>query len=148
VSCLPEDQRQEVLDRIQHYIIPGTDAKESTVFDIDQLSQDPLLQSVLSETLRLHMNGLMPREIQKDTILTINDRPYNLTKDQWVFLSMAGVHKSANIYHDPQSFQLKRFVEMHTKSQGDKFEAYKVFTKSGVRVRNPVTWWGGGQHAV
>ena len=94
------------------------------------------------------MNGLVRREIQKDTTLTINDRPYQLRKDEWVFLSMAGVHKSADIYPDPRSFQLKRFVEMHTKSQGDKFEAYKVFTKSGVRVRNPVIWWGGGIHTV
>ena len=61
---------------------------------------------------------------------------------------MAGVHKSREIYDDPMSFQLKRFVEMHSKSQGGKYEAYKVFTKSGARVRNPVIWWGGGQHIV
>ena len=94
------------------------------------------------------MNGLFPREIQKDTTLTINDHAYRLSKDEWVFLSMAGVHKSTDIYDDPRSFQLKRFVDMHTKSQSDKFEAYKFFTKSGVRVRNPVIWWGGGMHAV
>jgi cytochrome P450 len=117
------------------------------VFDIGSLSQDPLLNSALWETLRLQMNGLSPRWVQHDATIAVNERLYNLQKDDWIFISMDGLHKNPEIYDNPREFSLKRFVQIPTTS-GDEYKPRKVFTKGNVQVRNPYVWWGGGQHIV
>ena len=67
LTCLPDDERKDVLDCIRRHVIPGSGVKESVQFHIDELSQDSV-QSPLSERLRLHANGLSPEKLKK-TIL-------------------------------------------------------------------------------
>ena len=118
------------------------------MLDISKLSKDPVLQSALYETLRLQMNALTPRSVEQDTTLSVNGRSYFLQKGETALMPMVGIHKNPEIYDDPHTFRLKRFVHLHDSANNDVHQSQKVFTKSGVKVRNPYVWWGGGQHVV
>jgi cytochrome P450 len=96
----------------------------------------------------MQMNGLVPRKICQDTTITVNSHPFSLKKGDVVFISMVGVHKNPEIYDSPDTFHLTRFLEMHTKTEGDYFKAQKTTMKNGVTLRNPFIWWGGGSHIV
>ena len=139
-------QRQEVMTHISQYFISQESTKTSTVFNFSGLSQDSLLNSAVSETLRLQMNGLSPRTIENDTQLTVSGQSYSLRKGEVIFITMSGVHKNDEMYSNPSEFQLKRFLDMHDKS-GD-YKATRTYMKNGTQVRNPFIWWGGGIHIV
>jgi cytochrome P450 len=108
-----------------------------------------VLNAALSETLRLQMNGLSPRTVLQDATVTAGEQTYAVQKGETVFIVMASVHKNPEIYDNPYEFQLKRFIHMHDKNDTDQYQSSVNFsTKSGVQVRNPFIWWGGGQHMV
>lgn len=94
------------------------------------------------------MNGLSPRAVLHDTTITVDGQTYLVRKGDTVFIVMASVHKNPEIYDSPYDFQLKRFIHLHDKTGNDQYRSSKVFNKSGVQVRNPFIWWGGGQHIV
>jgi cytochrome P450 len=129
-------------------VLPEESSKDTTTFNIQKLIQDPLLNSAFSETLRIQMNGLIAREVCQDTTITVNDQPYSLKKGDIVFISMMGVHRNPEIYDSPDTFRLTRFLELHTKTEGDNYKAQKATMKNGVTLRNPFIWWGGGSHIV
>lgn len=93
------------------------------------------------------MHGLPPRKVTQDTTIIIENRPYSLRKDDVVFISMVLVHKNPEIYDCPDTFRLTRFLEMHTKTEGE-YKSQKTTLKDGVTLRNPFIWWGGGVHIV
>jgi cytochrome P450 len=93
------------------------------------------------------MKGLIPRKVFHDTTITVNNHANSLKKDDIVFISMVGVHKNPEIYEAPDTFRLTRFLEMHTKTEGD-YKSQKTTMKNGVTLRNPFIWWGGGSHIV
>lgn len=116
---------------------------------MSDLLQDPVLNAALSETLRLQMNGLSPRTVLQDATVTAGGQTYAVQKGETVFIVMASVHKNPDIYDKPYQFQLKRFMQLHDKNTTDRYQSSaKFLTKSGVQIRNPFIWWGGGQHIV
>jgi cytochrome P450 len=144
-SISPTEQ-QELKTRIQQYVIVEGINKDPPTFNVTALLQDPVLNAAVSETLRLQMNTLSPRAVQQDTLLNVNDQSYAFQKGEMVFIVMAAVHKNPEIYDNPYEFQLKRFISKH--SQTDDDASPKDYSKSGVQVRKPFIWWGGGQHIV
>lgn len=94
------------------------------------------------------MNGLAPRTVEHDTTITVDGQNYAIRKGDIIFIVTASVHKNPEIYEDPYDFRLQRFMPLHNKTGTDQYQSYKVFNKSGHRVRNPFIWWGGGQHIV
>ena len=150
ILCLTNtDERQEVENRILQYVISeDKETRGSTLLDIPKLSKDSVLNSALYEALRLQMNALTPRSVEEDTTLSVNGRSYFLRKGETALMPMVGVHKNPEIFDDPHTFHLKRFVYVHDSANNDVYKSQKAFTKSGVKVRNPYVWWGGGHHVV
>jgi cytochrome P450 len=150
VTCLEEVERNNVLSRIQKQVIANESTKSSTSFNVSDLLKDPVLNSAFSETLRLQINGLSMKGVEQDTTLSVNGQTYTLEKGSIVFISMPGVHKDPEIYENPEQFQLKRFLYLHTteKDDYDTEQSQKVFTKNGVVVRQPFFPWGGGHFMV
>ena len=147
VSCLREG-KAEVLRQIQSYVISEESGRESTSFNVRTLTQDNLLNSALSETLRLRASGLSPREVTQDAEVTVNGRSYGLRKGSVVFVATSCVHKDPRIYDSPDEYQLKRFVQWHTKSVDNANKEKVHFFKNGVPVRHPLLPWGGGHFMV
>jgi len=147
IALLPENERKEVLDRIDQYVIPCESDRYSTSFNVSELLEDPLINSAFSETLRLQVNGLSTRGVEKDTSVTVNGQPYVLEKGTTVFCSMPGVHKDPEIFENPEEFRLKRFIHLHTKANGSDIRS-TPFTKNGIPLRFPFLPWGGGNYMV
>lgn len=136
-----------MLDTIQRYIDPDKSNGDSVSFKLPDLLQDPLLNSALSETLRLQMNGLAPRKVMQDTTLMVAGQYYAVHKGDVVFISMPNVHKNPEVYEYPDEFRLDRFLPMHNSGESD-HKSKQAVMKNGARLRNPYIWWGGGQHMV
>jgi cytochrome P450 len=149
-TCLKKTEREDVLSRIRKHVISNESTKESTSFNLFELLKDPILNAAFSETLRMQVNGLSMKGVEEDTALTVNGQTYSLEKGSTVFLSMPGVHKDPEVYENPEQFQLKRLLYMHSKGDGeyDNEKSQKVFTKNGVVVRQPFFPWGGGHFMV
>ena len=149
IAC-STDSLQEVLEHIEGCVIKDESTRESTSFDTQKLLANPILNSALSETLRLQFSGFSVRGVSNDTTLTVNSRPFELKKGSTVFISATCVHKDPEIYEKPHEFRLKRFVEMHTKIEGDNYtdKPQTTFTKHGMPIRHPLIPWGGGHFMV
>ena len=147
MTLLPEHEREDVLARIHKYAIPSESDRTSTSFKVSQLLDDPLLNSAFSETLRLQVNGLSTRGVEKDWSITVDGQSYVLEKGTTVFCSMPGFHKDPEIYENPEEFRLRRFIHLHTKG-GEMDNRATPFTKAGVSLRLPFLPWGGGVHMV
>ena len=173
ITTLPASQKLLILTEIQKHIIPespppdcGTSAV-SVRFNTSTLLCSPLLNSALSETLRLQFNGLSVRGVSQPTYIPVatfsssttrapvnnaqfKDRGYFVDKGDTVFLVMPCVHKNPEIYTSPNEYQLDRFEKMWS----DKFngnvdaESKGWFFKQGKAVKYPLMPWGGGHFMV
>jgi cytochrome P450 len=149
LSSLPdENERTEVLKLIQSYVI-DPDSNAAASFDVASLLRDQTLNSALSETLRLQMDGLAPRKAERETVLKIHDKDYVIHKGEFVLLVFACVHKNPKLYKNPREFQLKRMLFLHEKPPpGKEYSSQTLRTDDGKNIRNPFVWWGGGKHIV
>jgi len=148
VSCLQE-RRSLVLDRIDQYVIAEESTAESTSFDVPSLLRDPLLNSALSETLRINFRGMNVRGVAETTSLTISNKRFEFKKGSVLFLPITCVHKDPAIFEQPEEYQVDRFLEMHSDAgaaENTKNKTY--FSKHGVPIRHPLLPWGGGHFMV
>ena len=148
LACLKEDEKNEVLDRIQNCVVSDQSTRNVTSFNVADLLRDPVLNSAVSETLRMEFRGLSPRGISQDTTLTVNGRPFELQKGTSIFVSTTGVHKDPGIYQSPYEYRLKRYEHMHTKTETSDGQAPIFFWKNGAPIRHPLLPWGGGHFMV
>jgi len=137
-----------MLHRIESWVLNEKSTRVSTSFNVSGLLGDPILNSAVSETLRMQFRGLSVRGISQDTTLSIHGRPFELEEGGTVFLSMSCVHKDPGIYEFPNEFRLKRYVHMHTKTENDDGREKVFFWKNGAAIRHPLLPWGGGHFMV
>lgn len=137
-----------MLDRIESCVLGEKSTPESTVFNVPDLLQDPVLNSALSETLRMQFRGLSVRSVSQDTTLNIHSRAFELEKGAAVFLFTPGVHKDPGIYESPNEYRLQRYIQMHTKRGNDDGRDKVFFWKNGAPIRHPLLPWGGGHFMV
>jgi cytochrome P450 len=147
VACLGE-QRNHVLRQIDKYVIAEESTVESTSFNVPGLLKDPLLNSALSETLRINFRGLNVRGVAESTSLTVAGKSYAIQKGSVLFLPMTCVHKDPAIYENPYEYRPDRFLEMHSNIGDDSTRAKVYFSKHGVPIRHPLLPWGGGHFMV
>ena len=148
VSCLRE-RRSLVLGRIDQYVIAEESTAESASFDVPSLLRDPLLNSALSETLRINFRGMNVRGVAETTSLTIGGRRFEYKQGSVLFLPMTCVHKDPAIFDKPDEYQLDRFLEMHSNAGvAENTKNRTHFSKHGVPIRHPLLPWGGGHFMV
>jgi len=146
INALPPDQKQRILAEIAKHVISSS--RDSVSFDIPSLLGSPLLNSALSETLRMEFRGLSARGVSQQTSININNHVYTLEKDSMVFLAMSCVHKDPGIYTNPEKYQVHRYEEWwRGKLQGDD-DSKSSFYKNGVPLKHPLMPWGGGYYMV
>ncbi|KAJ5915610.1 cytochrome P450 [Penicillium verhagenii] len=129
---------EQVRSEAQACIISQTES--SLRFDIDRLLQQPVMQAVFSETLRLRINGLMVRYPSKGD-LVIKD--WVLPKNKFIISSMTPGHMDPDVWcsgsaesHPVEEFWPGRFLQ--SSEQG------KLFTFSMDRAKGHWMPFGGG----
>ena len=148
LTCLKENEKNEVLGRIQKCVLSDQSTRDLASFNVADLLRDPVLNSAVSETLRMEFRGLSPRGISQDTTLMVNGRPFELQKGTSIFVSTIGVHKDPGIYESPYEYRVKRYEQMHTKTENSDSRANIYFWKNGAPIRHPLLPWGGGHFMV
>ena len=102
ITSLPLSEKQSLLEDLKAHILPPEspttpNALPDVRFNTTTLLKSTLLNSALSETLRLQFNGLSVRGVSQHTSLRITQRggqeEYRLEKGDVVFLALACVHK-------------------------------------------------------
>lgn len=125
-----------LLKTVREIIAPCYD-KETDSFDWKPLYDNDLLQSLISETLRLHSNITVLRLVTEDTEVELGEnREKKLVKKGDIMLTVTDlVHWDEKIYPDPLTWKAERFLpENHGKLViGDK--DWKTYIP-----------WGGGMH--
>lgn len=147
VACLQE-QRKLVLAQIDRCVIAKESTTDSTSFDVPSLLKDPLLNSALSETLRVNFRGMNVRGVAETTSITVAGQPVEFQKGSVVFLPMTCVHKDPAIYEQPDEYRVDRFLQMHSNPGVETTKTTTYFSKHGVPVRHPLLPWGGGHFMV
>lgn len=141
-------------------------------FDWPSLYNNPLLKSMLKETLRLKANSSSAREVKKDTTITVaDDKQYSLKKGDIIIVPSDVIHWSEKFYPEPTKWKSDRFInhlelgETHQSKAASAEESnekpndiYKTFDDpiyqkqqeilDKIRENNWKTYlpWGGGNH--
>jgi cytochrome P450 len=136
--------QKELSSEIQRCVFKERNDNNSTQFDIKKLLHLPLMKSAFSEMLRLHDDGGSLREIAHDTTITVNNREYLLENGDLVVFPFSCVHKDPDIYENPRTFQVDRFLPQFAK--GD--DRPKKVEKNGTRIIRPFVPFGGGVNQV
>ncbi|XP_070583173.1 LOW QUALITY PROTEIN: 7-alpha-hydroxycholest-4-en-3-one 12-alpha-hydroxylase [Erythrolamprus reginae] len=104
----------------------------------DMLSQTPILDSAVQETLRLVTAPMLVRLILEDMDFRLhNGKSYFLRKDDKIFLfPYLSSHMDPEIHQEPQAFKYDRFLSQN----GNK----KEFFKNGEKVKYFTMPWGAG----
>ncbi|XP_013908461.1 PREDICTED: 7-alpha-hydroxycholest-4-en-3-one 12-alpha-hydroxylase [Thamnophis sirtalis] len=104
----------------------------------EMLSQTPILDSAVEETLRLATAPLLVRLILEDMDLKLhNGKTYKLRKgDKICLFPYLSSHMDPEIHQDPQAFKYDRFLSQN----GNK----KEFFKNGEKVKYYAMPWGAG----
>ena len=101
------------------------------------------MKSAFSETMRLHDDGGALRKIAEDTTIMVNNQQYTLESGSLVIFPFSCVHKDPDIYENPNTFQLDRFLPQYMEG-GE--PPKKV--KNGNRILRPFVPFGGGVNLV
>jgi cytochrome P450 len=100
-----------------------------------------LLHAGLKETLRIHGHNMAPRKMEEDLVLKIQGKEYHLKKGSMVFAPSSLVNLNPEIYSDPETWQVERFLDNKNQFGGaTKYDPDKL--------KIPLLIWGAGIHAV
>ncbi|KFK27778.1 hypothetical protein AALP_AA8G427600, partial [Arabis alpina] len=85
--------------------------------DIEQLDY---LKLVIKETFRINplVPLLIPREASKD----VKIGGYDIPKKTWIHVNVWAIHRSPNVWKDPEAFVPERFMDNETDYKGLNFE--------------------------
>lgn len=183
IIALPTEEKNLILEEIKtHVLLESTDHQlqdkdqcktgfKGVKFNTATLLRSPLLNSALSETLRIQFRGLSVRGVEQDTCLTVNipkspstgtvtsptstlpasavTKSYFLPANSTLFLSTSCIHKNPAIYYSPFEYKVHRFEKMWR----DKFDDLQPpekgwFFMDGGVVKYPLMPWGGGHFMV
>jgi Cytochrome P450 len=101
-----------------------------------------LLESAFRETMRLSSGVIIARQVSNDvTLHTSAGKPTLLVPGEVIFVTPRSVHLNADVYEDPFSFKLDRFVT-------DDGMALRHPTVDGKLLPYNLLAWGGGKHMV
>uniref|UniRef100_A0A8C4NA98 Prostacyclin synthase n=1 Tax=Equus asinus TaxID=9793 RepID=A0A8C4NA98_EQUAS len=105
------------------------------------LDSMPVLDSVLSETLRLTAAPFITREVMVDLALPMADgREFTLRRgDRLLLFPFLSPQKDPEVYTDPEVFQYDRFLNPDGTEKKD-------FYKDGKRLKNYSVPWGAGHN--
>nr|QQL94729.1 cytochrome P450 8a1b [Lateolabrax maculatus] len=101
----------------------------------------PVLDSVLSETLRLTAAVMIRREVVQDKILCMaNGKEYHLRRgDRVCLFPFLSPQMDPQIHQEPQLFKYDRFLD-------DNMTVKEKFYKDGKRIKYHTMPWGGGRN--
>ncbi|ELK33988.1 Prostacyclin synthase [Myotis davidii] len=105
------------------------------------LDNMPVLESVLSETLRLTAAPFITREVVADMAIPMADgREFSLRRgDRLLLFPFLSPQKDPEIYTDPEVFKYNRFLNADGSEKKD-------FYKDGKRLKNYSMPWGAGHN--
>uniref|UniRef100_A0A8C8ZHW9 Prostacyclin synthase n=1 Tax=Prolemur simus TaxID=1328070 RepID=A0A8C8ZHW9_PROSS len=105
------------------------------------LDSTPVLDSVLSESLRLTAAPFITREVVADLAMPMADgREFNLRRgDRLLLFPFLSPQKDPEIYTDPEVFKYNRFLNPDGSEKKD-------FYKDGKRLKNYSMPWGAGHN--
>ncbi|XP_014395144.1 PREDICTED: prostacyclin synthase [Myotis brandtii] len=105
------------------------------------LDNMPVLESVLSETLRLTAAPFITREVVADMAIPMADgREFSLRRgDRLLLFPFLSPQKDPEIYTDPEVFKYNRFLNADGTEKKD-------FYKDGKRLKNYSMPWGAGHN--
>ncbi|KAK2147528.1 hypothetical protein LSH36_548g01004 [Paralvinella palmiformis] len=119
--------KDEVTAAIDEKLDPSTNTASFTGKEIESLQ---ILDSVITETMRLSSGVFVVRYITKDTQFTTTDgQTYLMREGDRIALYPPAIHKDPEIFEDPLEFKYDRFVGA-------------TFFKNGKELMNPVTAFG------
>jgi hypothetical protein len=181
ITALPAEEKSLILREIRTHVLPDSTNRQlqdkdqcqtgfkGVKFNIATLLRSPLLNSALSETLRIEFRGLSVRGVEQDTYLTVNvpkslptvssptstpsaptvTKSYFLPANSSLFLSTSCIHKNPTIYDSPFEYRVHRFEKMWRDEFDDVEPPEKgwFFLDGGV-VKYPLMPWGGGHFMV
>lgn len=105
------------------------------------LDNMPVLDSVLSESLRLTAAPFITREVVVDMAIPMADgREFSLRRgDRLLLFPFLSPQKDPEIYTDPEVFKYNRFLNADGSEKKD-------FYKDGKRLKNYIMPWGAGHN--
>lgn len=109
---------QEVMSQEGRDFSPDSDL----VLNRDLLDKLLVLDSVVSESLRLSTMSINVRVAQDDLSLTL-DQPYRIRRGDIIALFPQSVHLDPEVYEEPTSFRFRRFLDDEGKPRSDWFKA-------------------------
>ncbi|XP_056294323.1 prostacyclin synthase-like [Pseudoliparis swirei] len=125
---------------------PDTTLQPSPIALLEAQST-PVLDSVLSETLRLTAAVMISREVVQDKILlTASGKSYHLRKgDQVCLFPFLSPQMDPHIHQEPQIFKYDRFLNEVGSSPGENRTVKDKFYKDGNTVKYCTMPWGAGR---
>lgn len=123
---------QDVMSQEGRSFSPDSDL----VLDRELLDRLLVLDSVVSESLRLSTMSMNVRVAQDDLTLTL-DQPYRIRRGDIIAMFPQSLHLDPEIYDDPTSFRFGRFLDDEGKLKCDWF-------KSGQRLKHFLMPFGSG----
>ncbi|XP_027630926.1 prostacyclin synthase [Tupaia chinensis] len=125
-----------VRGELERVLCPEEHPESQKVFD-----STPVLDSVLSETLRLTAAPFITREVVVDLALPMADgREFSLRRgDRLLLFPFLSPQKDPEIYTDPEVFKYNRFLNPDGSEKKD-------FYKDGKRLKNYNMPWGAGHN--
>ncbi|KAM6214968.1 cytochrome P450 7A1 [Rhynchocyon petersi] len=105
-----------------------------------QLTDMPVLDSIIKESLRLSSASLNIRAAKEDFILHIEDGSFNIRKDDFIAFYPQLIHLDPEIYPDPLTFKYDRYLDENGKaktafySNGLKLKYYYMPFGSGATI--------------
>ncbi|XP_073931059.1 prostacyclin synthase isoform X2 [Castor canadensis] len=125
------------------HVLWGTEQSGSQFTTIPQKALDsmPVLDSVLSESLRLTAAPFITREVVVDLTMPLADgREFSLRRgDRLLLFPFLSPQKDPEIYTDPEVFKYNRFLNPDGSEKKD-------FYKDGKRLKNYNMPWGAGHN--
>uniref|UniRef100_A0A8C3VWJ2 Prostacyclin synthase n=1 Tax=Catagonus wagneri TaxID=51154 RepID=A0A8C3VWJ2_9CETA len=136
----------EALAAVREELEPVLSRAEQPISQMTTLPQKvldstPILDSVLSESLRLTAAPFITREVAADLALPMADgREFTLRRgDRLLLFPFLSPQKDPEIYTDPEVFKYNRFLNPDGSEKRD-------FYKNGKRLKNYIMPWGAGHN--
>ncbi|XP_021094709.1 prostacyclin synthase isoform X2 [Heterocephalus glaber] len=120
---------------------PGQPVSQMSALPPKALDSTPVLDSVLSESLRLTAAPFITREVVVDMALPLADgREFSLRRgDRLLLFPFLSPQRDPEIYTDPEAFKYNRFLNPEGTEKKD-------FYKGGKQLKNYNLPWGAGHN--
>ncbi|KAF5917436.1 hypothetical protein HPG69_017327 [Diceros bicornis minor] len=131
-----------VREELEHILLQAEQPiSQMTTLPQKVLDSMPVLDSVLSESLRLTAAPFITREVVVDLALPMADgREFNLRRgDRLLLFPFLSPQRDPEIYTDPEVFKYNRFLNADGTEKKD-------FYKDGKRLKNYSMPWGAGHN--